>query len=293
MALCLTFFIWGVAPAYWKLLETIPSFEIILHRMVWSLFFLLPFFWREKQRAEFMSICTQPKTMGSLLITTSLLSVNWFIYVWAINHKHILEASMGYYINPLVNVLLGMIFLKERLSRLQVLSVLFAFAGVLNLSISYGVLPWIALSLALTFGFYGLIRKVITVQPVTGLTIETAIVCLPAIAILVYLSANGSGGFQVSAPGMGVLLMGTGLVTAVPLVLFTVGARRVHLTTVGFLQYLAPSISFLLAIFVYGEPFTRPMLVTFILIWVALIIYSMDSILVYRSAGIHGDKQSG
>jgi chloramphenicol-sensitive protein RarD len=217
-----------------------------------------------------------------LLLTTMLVSSNWFVFIWAINSDRILQTSLGYYINPLINVMLGVVFLKERLRPAQLVAVILAAVGVVYLTIKIGRPPWIALFLAFTFGFYGLIRKVAAVNALVGLTIETLLLSLPALAYLGYHYIDGSGAFLRSDGRTDILLMCAALVTALPLLLFTTGARKIHFSTIGILQYIAPSCTFLLAVFVYREPFRTAQLWTFILIWIALLLYSIDSVVYFR-----------
>jgi chloramphenicol-sensitive protein RarD len=211
--------------------------------------------------------------------TTLIVGGNWFLFIWAINSGHILQTSLGYYIAPLVNVLLGVVFLKERLRRPQLAAVVLAAAGVGYLTLSYGQFPWVSLTLAVSFGLYGLIRKVAPVGALAGLTIETMLLSIPATAYLVYLDHTGRGAFLNAGLSTTLLLMGAALVTGLPLLLFTMGARRLRLSTLGFLQYIAPSCTFLLAVFIYREPIVPAQLFTFGMIWTALAIYSYDSVL--------------
>ena len=247
------FLIWGLSPVYWKMLAGVPALEIIMHRIVWSFVFLVPLILFRGRRSEFASVLANRKSMGVLLGTSVFVAANWLIYIWAVNNGHILQASLGYYINPLVNVVLGMVFLKERLRRPQVLAVLLASAGVVYLGVSYGGFPWISISLALSFGFYGLVRKVAAVGALIGLTMETLLLSVPAVIYLVHLGLTGRGAFLHHGVRMDVTLMGSALVTAVPLLLFTTGTRRLNLSTVGFLQYIAPTGMFLLGVFAYGR----------------------------------------
>jgi chloramphenicol-sensitive protein RarD len=276
------FLIWGTTPIYFKLLQGVPAFEILMHRMIWSFLFLLLLVICGRRRRELAAALRAPRTLAILLGTTALVSTNWFVFIWAINSDRILQTSLGYYINPLINVLLGMLFLKERLRRPQALAVLLAAAGVIYLTVEIGRLPWIALILAFTFGFYGLIRKVAPVSALVGLTVETMLLTLPAAIYLIHLDARGGGSFLRMGASMSLLLTGTALVTALPLLLYTTGARKIHFTTVGLLQYIAPSCTFLLAVFVYGEPFRKTQLLTFVLIWSALAIYTVDLIRHHR-----------
>ena len=276
------FLIWGICPIYWKALQAVPALEIILHRVVWSFFFLVPIVMIMRRWKEIVDVLKNHRTLLTLLVSALILGGNWLLYIWAINNDYLLQASLGYYINPLVNVVLGMIFLKERLRPPQMLSVLMAFTGVLYLTISYGEFPWIALILALSFGLYGLIRKVAPVGALVRLTVETLLLSGPALIYLFYLDSRGAGTiFRVSLK-LSLLLMGCGLVTAIPLLLFTLGARRIYLSNLGLLQYIAPSGMFILAVFLYREPFSSAQVVTFIFIWTALAIYSADSMRYYR-----------
>jgi chloramphenicol-sensitive protein RarD len=225
---------------------------------------------------------TTPSTLLVLLVTTLLVGFNWFLFIWAINSGHVLQTSLGYYINPLINVLLGVLFLRERLRKLQLAAVGLAAAGVLYLTLGYGQFPWVSLALALSFGLYALIRKVAPVSPVVGLTVETFLLSVPATAYLFYLDHMGVGAFLRQDAATSLLLMGAALVTGLPLLLFNNGTKRLHLTTIGFLQYIAPSGTFLLAVLVYHEPLPPGKLLTFILIWLALALYSWDSVVRYR-----------
>lgn len=276
------FLIWGLTPIYFKTLRAIPALEILMHRMVWSFLFLLPFVVFTNRRNEFRTAISSGRTMLVLLVTTMLVSSNWFVFIWAINSDRILQTSIGYYINPLINVVLGVVFLKERLRPAQLMAVILAAVGVIYLTIEIGRPPWIALFLAFTFGFYGLIRKVVSVNALVGLTIETLLLSLPALAYLGYHYIDGSGAFLRSDGRTDILLMCAALVTALPLLLFTTGARKIHFSTIGILQYIAPSCTFLLAVFVYREPFRTAQLWTFILIWTALFLYSIDSVVYFR-----------
>jgi chloramphenicol-sensitive protein RarD len=277
------FLIWGLSPLFWKLLQSIPALELICHRIVWSFVFLIPLvLFSGKQRNELKQILAHPKTLVILLITSLLVGSNWLVYVWAINNDRVLEASLGFYINPLISVFLGMLFLKERMRFLQGLSVALACGGVLFLTLEHGEFPTVALFLAFTFGVYGLIRKVAPVSAITGLIVEALILTLPALIYLGHLSTSGAGVFGQKGISTDLLLMTTALVTAPPLLFFTLGAQRLALSTMGFLQYIAPTCMFFLGVYLYHEPFTRVQVVIFLLIWTALAIYSTDSFLFYR-----------
>jgi chloramphenicol-sensitive protein RarD len=278
------FLIWGMAAVYWKELRSVPPLEIIAHRVTWSFFFLLPLIVLQRQWAEFVSILQNPKMLLILLTSAILVAANWLLYVWAVNNNHLLQASLGYYINPLVNVVLGMVFLRERLRPPQILAVMLATGGVIYLTIQYGAFPWIAICLAMSFGLYGLIRKVAPVRPLVGLAVETLLMSLPAIGYMLYLDFQGTGSiFRVSL-NLDLLLMGCAPLTAVPLLFFTAGAKRLYLSTLGLMQYIGPSGMFLLAVFFYNEPFSTAQVWTFVMIWAALVIYSTDSVIYYRQA---------
>jgi len=276
------FLIWGVSPIYWKALRAIPALEIILHRMVWSFFFLLPLIIIMRRWQEFIGALRNHRTLLMLLFTALIVGGNWLLYIWAVNHDRLLQASLGYYINPLVNVVLGVVFLKERLRRPQIVAVVLAAAAVIYLTVYYGEFPWIALTLGVTFGLYGLIRKIAPVGSLVGLTVETLLLSIPALGYLFYLDSHGHGSIFRVGLKTDLMLMGCALVTAIPLLFFTLGARRLYLSTVGLLQYIAPSCMFILAVFLFREPFSSTQVVTFILIWTALAIYSTDSVRYYR-----------
>jgi len=215
-----------------------------------------------------------------------LLTVNWGVYVWAIANGHVVEASLGYFINPLVNVLLGTLFLREKLRPAQWIPVGLAAAGVLYLTVTYGRLPWIALGLAFSFGFYGLLKKVAPLGSFQGLTLETAILFLPALGYLIFAETQGIGAFGHVAWSTSLLLALTGVITTIPLLLFASGARRIPLTTLGLLQYVAPTLQFLIGVILYHEPFTQNRMIGFSIIWLALIIYSVESFVQYRKASV-------
>ncbi len=276
MLLLTAFTVWGVAPVYWKQLEAVPALDIILFRVVWSLVSIIPFFlWGLlKTRASFFHVI-RSRIGLRMFMPAVLLAANWLIYVWAVNNGHILEASLGYYINPLVNVLLGHLFLKEKLTPFQKAAVAIAAAGVLFYILVARVPLWIALSVAFTFGFYGMLRKTSPLGSVDGLLFEMVLLSMLALPLIIHRNtiSGAASGWNLK---IYLLLAGTGPLTALPLVTFTMGARRVPLHTVGFMQYLAPSCSFLIGLFYYHEPFPWPLMVTFGFIWTALMIFSWD-----------------
>jgi len=277
------FLIWGLSPIYYKTLAHVSNFEILLHRMVWSFLFLFPLVILMGRWKEFSAAIANRRTLLLLIGTTLLVSCNWFVFIWAINSGKILQTSLGYFINPLINVLLGMLFLKERLRPAQTAAVILAASGVIYMTIEVGSLPWISLFLAFSFGFYGLIRKTAAVNALIGLTVETMLLFIPASAYLYYMDTQGVLSFQAINVKTDLLLMGAALVTALPLLLFTAGARRIHLATVGMLQYIAPSCTFILAVFIYNEPLQTAQFRAFVLIWISLIIYSADAMIASRS----------
>jgi len=269
------FCLWGLAPLYFKWVAQVPASEIVAHRVLWSVVLLSLIVLFRRQWPRVRAVLAQPRLLATLALSAVLNSCNWLIFVWAIAHDQVLETSLGYFINPLLSVLLGRVFLGERLRPWQTVAVFIVIAGVLWRIIGVGHLPVVALLLALTFGFYGLIRKRTPVDAVTGLLVETVLVLPLALAWLAWRYAQGEAwiGRDLSVE---CLLPLAGIVTAVPLTLFAMGARRLPLATLGFLQYLAPSISLCLAVFLFGEPFDRPRFFGFGLIWVALALYSAD-----------------
>jgi chloramphenicol-sensitive protein RarD len=274
------YMLWGILPVYWKLLQHVASLEILAHRVLWSVIFLLILIIISRKLRPFLGevreITRQPRKMLGIIIAAIMLNLNWFLYIWAVNHNHIIQTSLGYYINPLVSVLLGIFFLKERLSLWQLFAFFLAIVGVLSLTVQYGAFPWLSLTLAISFGLYGLLKKVINIGSITGLTLETLVTSIFALAYLGYVYNTGNGAFQLSLSPTTLLLIGAGAVTATPLLLFAAGAKRLPLFVVGFLQYISPSMGLLLGIFVYNEPFTRGHLMSFGVIWVGLLIFSLS-----------------
>ena len=279
------YILWGFFPIYWKLLQDVSALEILGHRMTWSLIFLLGLLAYKGHWGWIKTAVRDRKILLTFLVTALLLSLNWGTYIWAVNAGFIVETSLGYFINPLVNVLLGVIFLKEKLRVWQLLAVLIALTGVLYLTFSYGALPWIALTLAFSFAFYGLLRKTASLGSLEGLSMETGILFLPAFAYLIYLQFEGTAAFGHVDLKTTLLLALTGVATAVPLLLFAAGARQITLITLGILQYMAPTIQFLLGVLVYKEPFDERGFVGYGLVWLALLIYSGEAIWRTRQNG--------
>jgi chloramphenicol-sensitive protein RarD len=274
--------LWGLLPVYWKALQTVPALEILVHRTVWSLVFVLLLQAILRRWDWLRLVRQQPRMLRIFLGSTVLLSLNWLTYIWAVNAGHVVDASLGYFINPLVSVLLGMIFLGERLRPWQGVAVGLAAASVLYLTLGLGSLPWIALVLAGTFGFYGLLRKTAPLGSMEGLSVETALLSLPALAYLLALEATGQGSFGHAGATTSLLLAFTGVVTAVPLLLFAWAARNTTLATVGILQYIAPTFQFLLGLLVYHEPFSPARLLGFGGVWLALVIYTGEALMQER-----------
>jgi chloramphenicol-sensitive protein RarD len=280
------FFIWGLVPLYFIRLRSVPALEVIAHRVWWSVVFLLLLVRATRGFAEVRAALRQPGLVARLGGTSALVATNWLTFVWAVSAGRILDTSLGYFITPLVNVLLGSLFLRERLRPLQWLAVLLAVAGVVNQIVLVGQLPWISLVLAVSFGLYGLFRKQIPVTAVTGLLVETLVAAPFALGYLLFLWRAGTLGFLHHGPLADALLVGLGVVTAVPLMLFAAGTRRLRLVTVGFLQYIAPTLTFLLAVFVFGEHLGAARAVTFALIWAGIAVYAADSWRASRDQGV-------
>lgn len=273
-----SFIMWGLLPIYWKLLEAVPAHEILCHRMVWSLIVTLGLLAVSGRMRSFLELFQYKKKFFYFLLTALILSVNWLIYIWAVNSQYIIEASLGYFINPLVSVCFGVLFLKESIRPVQWVSVFLAALAVSYLSWLYGTIPWIALSLAATFACYGLLRKITTVPPVEGLCLETVILLLPALAYLVYLDIGGNGAFMRSTLSESLLLIGTGVATTAPLLLFCYAAQKIPLYLVGLLQYLAPTINLFVGIFIYHEHFPPERMAGFAIIWLALALFIWDGL---------------
>lgn len=269
---------WGLAPIYFKLIQQVPSLEILMHRIIWSTLLLLVIIVARKHISSVFKVLKQPKTLGIMLVSSALLAFNWWLFIWAVNNDRILDASLGYYINPLLNIALGMLFLGERLSKMQYLAVALALTGVVIQLVTFGSFPIIALSLAGSFAFYGLIRKMIAVDSMPGLLIESALLLTPAIIYWWMFAQSPSSNFFNNEWSLNALLLFAGILTTAPLLCFVAAARRLDYSTMGFFQYIGPSIMFLFGVFVYGEKVGADRWVTFAFIWSALAIYSYSSI---------------
>ncbi|MBG22099.1 MAG: protein RarD [Idiomarinaceae bacterium] len=269
---------WGVAPIYFKLLQQVPALEILAHRIIWSFILVLLLIVGLRRWQRIKPVVTNKKQMLRLTIATFLLGGNWFLFIWAINNDHILDASLGYYINPLLNVAIGMVVFAERMRRMQLVAIALAVIGVLIQVISFGSVPWVALALACSFATYGAIRKRLPVDSMTGLWLETTIL-LPFMLIYVFFFANsGASDMTSNTWQLNLLLIAAGIVTTAPLLCFTAAAQRIRYATLGFFQYIGPSLMFILAVWVYGEPLAADKLVTFAIIWAALALYSLDTL---------------
>lgn len=273
---------WGLLPVYWKLFSQIPAVEVLSHRILWSLVFLFGLLLCQRRLKQFEDVWRSPRHLGILLLTATLLACNWGLYIYGVNTNRVVETSLGYYINPLVNVLLGFLFLKERLNRFQTVAVGLAAIGVANFIAHVGTVPWIALALAFSFGFYGLLRKLAAIPPIVGLTVETLLITPVAVALMSYWAVSGTTHWGQSGL-ITVLFIGCGVITSMPLLWFNTAALRLRLSTMGFFQYLAPSFQLLLGVFLYHEPFTLNHTVTFGLVWTALVLYSTSSLLMHRA----------
>lgn len=276
--------IWGFLPIYWKALQQVPALQILNHRVVWSLVFLAILISARRNWAPLRQAIRQPKIVLVYALAACLLAVNWLTYIWGVNAGFIVETSLGYFINPLVNVLLGVLFLREKIRPLQWVPIGMAAAGVLYLTFSYGSLPWIALVLAFTFALYGLLKKTAPLGSLHSLTLETGILFVPSLLYLLYVGLKGSGVFIEYDSLTNFLLIFTGVVTAVPLLLFGAAARSINLSLLGLLQYIAPTCQFLIGVLIYNEPFTQARLIGFSIIWAALFLYWLESFLAHRQA---------
>lgn len=270
------FIFWGFAPLYFKLIQSVPALVIIAHRIIWGALLMLVFLAIREHKNLFKALKVSYKQMGILLISGLLVASNWLMFVWAVTHDQILATSLGYFINPLVNIFLGMLFLHERLKSQQILALVIASCATVFLGVYLGQPPWIALFLAFSFGFYGLVRKKLNVKPLIGLFWETLLLIIPAIIYLLYYAPELASAEKTD--GLYVLLFLAGLVTVLPLVGFNYAAKKLPLTLIGFLQYIAPSISFLIAVLYYGESFSFGYQVAFTGIWLALVIVSLPSL---------------
>ena len=278
------YLMWGFFPIYFKSLQSVPALEIMFHRVVWSFLFLILVVLVRKEWLRLKREISRPRVVLLYTLAACLLAANWLVYIYGVNAGQVVETSLGYFINPLMSVALGVVFLRERLRPTQWLPIALAAAGVVYLTLELGKLPWIALALALTFGLYGLMKKVAPLGALHGLTLETGLLLLPGLLYLLALEQSGQSAFAHAGAGVTLLLGLAGVITSVPLLLFATAARSIPLYMVGILQYIAPTCQFLLGVFLYHEPFTQTQLIGFSLIWVALAIYTFEGLLVRRRA---------
>ena len=276
------FVLWGLMPIYWHLLKAVPSMQIIAHRIVWSTLLVVGWLTWRYGRTWLRETLQQPRAIWMLALSGMFIAFNWGLYIWAVNAGHVVETSLGYFINPLLNVVLGVALLGERLNRVQWVSVAIAAAGVLWLTLNYGSFPWIAIALACSFGMYGLIRKIAAVPPVRGLGVESLYLVLPALGFMIWAELRGQGGFIGSSEaggwGMladGLLILG-GALTAIPLIAYADAVRRIPFTMVGLIQYIAPTLQLLCGVLVFSEPFGSERMIGFALIWLALALFAIE-----------------
>jgi chloramphenicol-sensitive protein RarD len=275
----LAFFIWGaIAPIYFKQVASVEPIEVLIHRIFWSFLLLIPLLFITKQIEVLKVIIKDSKKIKYLAISTFFISINWLVFIWAVANNKIIETSLGYYINPLVSVLLGYLFFSERMTKYQYIAIFIAFIAVLYQIFTLGTIPLVSLTLALSFAFYGMIRKKINVGSIVGLFIETLILMPFALIGIYYLISTNKISFLHSSMNIDLMLSLGGLITIIPLLLFNGAATRMRLSTLGFFQYIGPSCSFFVAIFIYNEELNFDKLITFSLIWIALLIFSLDSI---------------
>ena len=270
---------WGVFPIYFHAIASVSPMEVLAHRIVWSLAFLAAMLFISKRSADIIQLFKQPKLLSSLMLSAIIVSANWLIFIYAVAQEQVLEAALGYYINPLVSVFLGMLFLGERLRRGQWLAILIALCAVSYQLLQLGQFPWIALSLAFSFGFYGLLRKKIPVDSILGLFTETLLLFPFAAGFMLWLASHGDLMLLTADTHLSLLLLCAGLITSLPLLCFTSAAQRLSLTYIGLMQYIAPSISFFIAIFYFNEPLNSDRLITFALIWLALVIFTTEGLM--------------
>jgi chloramphenicol-sensitive protein RarD len=272
------FTIWGLFPVYLHPLSAVPAIQVIAHRVTWSCMFLIAWMLLRGELKQLTATLRQPRLVAGLTTSACLISCNWLVYVWSVTHAHIVDTSLGYYINPLVNVLFGVLLLRERLNTVQWIAIALAAVAVAYLTLLAGRPPWIALALALSFSLYGLVRKVISVEALPGLATETLLLLPLAAAYLLWCEAVGSGALSASGAGVAALLVGSGIVTAVPLFLFASAARLLPYSTVGVLQYIAPSLQLVCGVLFYHESFAPRRAAGFSLVWVALLLYAADGL---------------
>ena len=270
---------WGFAPIYFKSVQQVPAFEILAHRIIWAFILVFILIVGLKRLNRLKPIIRSPKMMFRLTVATCLLGGNWFLFIWAVNANHMLDASLGYYINPLLNVAIGMAFFQEKMRRLQLFAIGLAIVGVGIQVVTFGSVPWVALALASSFAIYGAIRKRLPVDSISGLWLETTLLVPVMLGYLLFFADSPSADMTANSWQLNVLLMAAGLVTTIPLLCFTAAAQRIRFATLGFFQYIAPSLMFILAVNLYDEPLAESKLITFVIIWSALALYTFDSVI--------------
>ncbi|WP_415905799.1 EamA family transporter RarD [Neptuniibacter sp. QD48_55] len=276
------FVMWGLVPVYFKAVDDVPAFEVLAHRVVWSVVFLGLFLLLKGKLSELTTLRNSPKILLSLGLSALVISINWLVFIWAVSEQRIVETTLGYFINPLINIVFGFFIFSERLRFLQLIAVAIATIAVLYQIILIGELPWVALTLATSFSIYSVLRKKIPIDSITGLLVETLWLFPMALVYMIWLSSQSNFVLLNGSTEIQMLLLAAGLVTSLPLIAFASGARRLSLTMVGLLQYIGPSIAFLIAVFYYNEPMDQNRLITFVMIWIALAIFSVEGILVQR-----------
>lgn len=268
---------WGFIPIFWKQIDHIDSVEIVMHRMIWSSVLVTALIVVMGQWREFKTLFSQPRVLARLFVASSLVTANWGVYIWAVNSGHIIETSMGYFINPLISVTLGVIIFSERLRKGQVFALLIAAAGVVYLVVTYGAFPWISFSLAISFALYSAVKKTVSMPATHGMAIETMFFFVPALAYVSFIEFQGTGQFFAGATNWWMLILG-GLFTLVPMVLFAAAAKRVSMTVLGMSQYVGPTLQLIIGVFMYKEPFGSERMIAFVLIWLALFVYTLDQL---------------
>ncbi len=277
------FTIWGFLPLYFRLIGSQAGvWEVVAHRILWATVALGLFMLATRRTDRLLYVFRNRRMLLALAASALCIVTNWLTFIWAVTHNHVLESSLGYYITPILNVLMGVAFLRERLRVLQLFAIVIAAIGVLIMIIAYGRVPWVALTLAVAFGSYGLIRKKVEVDSATGLQVETLLLTPVALMLLAWLNFHHEMRFLHSSSSLNALLVGAGVVTIIPLVLFAAGARRLNLATIGVLQYITPTLQFFTGVFLFGEPFTRSESITFACIWISLALYTLDTLLTQR-----------
>ena len=270
--------VWGLLPVYWKSLQSVPAYEVLCHRMTWSLVFVMAIHGIRRDWSWIRHLRERPKIAVTYFVTASVLAINWWTYIWSVNSGQIVETSLGYFINPLIYILLGVILLSEKLRKAQWFAIGIAGLGMLYLTVQYGKVPWIAFVLAGTFSVYGLLRKTGPLDSLDGLTLETTLLFIPALGVLFFLEVIGTGSMTRGSLQQGVLLSGSGVATGLPLLFFAAGARRIRLVTLGILHYIAPTLQFLIGIFAYHEPFEKNRAIGFVFVWAALAVYTVEGL---------------